>query len=86
MKFLRIRPGVAVLTTWHCGAQSFNHADKREEIFATFREAYKLMNAQEPRTGACAGFSTKRGRVLKDHAITTQAMRAADTSRFACDL
>ena len=49
-KFLRIRPGVAVLTTWHCGAQSFNHADKRKGIFATFREAYKLMNAQGPKT------------------------------------
>jgi uracil-DNA glycosylase len=67
IKFLRLRPGVAVLTTWHCGAQSFNHADKREEIFATFREAYKLMNTQGPFRVSKPG----RGTIFLSRAATT---------------
>jgi hypothetical protein len=42
--FLRIPPAVHVLSTFHPGAQSYNHARCRDDIHATFKMARDLIS------------------------------------------
>jgi hypothetical protein len=43
LPLLRLPPQVRSLTTFHPGAQSYNHQKNRDDIHATFAEARRLI-------------------------------------------
>jgi uracil-DNA glycosylase len=42
---LKLPDGVDTLSTFHCAAQSYNHAHQREHILKTFKKAYELIKS-----------------------------------------